>query len=254
MRKLWRATPQEMPPLPRNWVFRLRTNRVYRAIIHVIKRHIAPFVSAVVILYCSLTLLSHLLFNGWDSAGFFCRETPSQPLRWLETKTIERPFKVNELCWASGVELTEGQRYLITIKQTTPWMDSSYESEVGGFEIAELPRWTDRVFMFIAVPLRRVFLRPWFRPIARIGSKGTDEYFLDPDKPTSLRQPKADELDVAFRARRSGELFLYVNDAVVGLPGVVAGVFFENNKGEAQVTIKHLARRPQGEAELGRPQ
>jgi hypothetical protein len=88
----------------------------------------------------------------------------------------------------------------------------------------------ERIKMFVAVPLRRVLLRPWFRIIARIGETGTDEYFLDPDSNTAV----VNRLEVPFVPHRSGEMYLYVNDAV--LP-IYMDTFYSNNKGTATVTI-----------------
>lgn len=40
-----------------------------------------------------------------------------------------------------------------------------------------------------------------------------------------------------FKAERSGELFLYVNDAAIGLPWVY-DAFYSNNGGQAKVTVR----------------
>ncbi|HWL92040.1 MAG TPA: DUF2235 domain-containing protein, partial [Phycisphaerae bacterium] len=95
--------------------------------------------------------------------------------------------------------------------------------------------------LFLGVPLRRVFLRPWFRIVGRVGAQGTDEYFMDPDKPTGTGPEKSTQISPAFRVRRDGELFLYVNDAVIGLPSI-ASFFYGGNEGEATVTVRHLPR------------
>jgi hypothetical protein len=39
-----------------------------------------------------------------------------------------------------------------------------------------------------------------------------------------------------LHATRDGELFLFVNDAVIGLPGL-EGTFYSNNAGTADVTV-----------------
>jgi hypothetical protein len=39
-----------------------------------------------------------------------------------------------------------------------------------------------------------------------------------------------------MHATRDGELFIFVNDAVLGVPGL-EGVFYSNNVGTADVTI-----------------
>jgi hypothetical protein len=45
-----------------------------------------------------------------------------------------------------------------------------------------------------------------------------------------------------IKARRTGELFLYVNDAIIGLRSG-AGGFYANNGGQAQVEVMRLGRR-----------
>ena len=45
-----------------------------------------------------------------------------------------------------------------------------------------------------------------------------------------------------IKAHRTGELFLYVNDAVLGVPGVT-DVFYRNNHGQARVEITRLPGR-----------
>ena len=55
-------------------------------------------------------------------------------------------------------------------------------------------------------------------------------YFLIPPDPGT---GKIDEL---IRATRDGELFLYVNDAIVAIPGLY-GLFYKNNEGSAKVVI-----------------
>jgi hypothetical protein len=77
--------------------------------------------------------------------------------------------------------------------------------------------------------MRRELIRPWFRIVARTGGVGGEESFLDPD-------PKDFSIDEVLKATRDGELFLFVNDAVLGVPGL-EGVFYPNNAGTADVTI-----------------
>jgi len=54
-----------------------------------------------------------------------------------------------------------------------------------------------------------------------LGETATDEYFLDPD-PGDIKS-----IEIPFTPNRDGELYLYVNDAV--LP--------ETNRGAATVTL-----------------
>jgi hypothetical protein len=93
------------------------------------KRHVAPFIFAVLFVYLGLTFASHLLFNAQDAAGWVCREkevvyqsdarhpnrvsiSDYKGLVNLDPgKTHEVPeFKTNELCQStgSGSSATEG--------------------------------------------------------------------------------------------------------------------------------------------------
>jgi hypothetical protein len=126
--------------------------------------------------------------------------------------------------------------------------------------------------MTIGVPLRRYLSQPWFKPIARIGVNGTDEYPLDPKPslawtsdtrqvkkrgwvdtcsgtPTTVREPSVS--DVTFETeiitRSDGELFLYVNDAV--LHPVFTNLFYCNNEGTARVTVERVGTSHSGDRE-----
>jgi hypothetical protein len=93
-----------------------------------------------------------------------------------------------------------------------------------------MERWKGYATIF----LRRILFRPWSRLIARVGETGVDEYFLDP-VPVSQTTPQVYR-DV-FTAQRGGELFLYVNDAVIGLPWL-SDYYFIRNIGTAKVTVR----------------
>jgi hypothetical protein len=94
--------------------------------------------------------------------------------------------------------------------------------------------------MYPGVLFRRYIREPWFKPIARIGSQGSDEYLLAPVDPPSPGQPLT-RLDAEITARRSGELFLFVNDAVLPVPKSWQ-VFYNNNQGTATVPIYPVVR------------
>ncbi len=237
---------------PTGVVYRLRTHRAYRAAHAAMKRHVVPFASAVLLLYLGAALVSHVAFDIADASGAVCREGTRAPLATLESAVARevavQGFAAASMCWPTGIELVEGRRYRITISRPQGWRDRSSAADLNGFEIGELPGVGTRLRLFAGLPLRRVLNRPWFRPIARIGAVGADEYPLDPDTrpivstPAAPAPEEADELVTDIKARRTGELFLYVNDAVIGLPGL-ASVFYANNGGHAQVNVVRLGRR-----------
>ena len=80
------------------------------------------------------------------------------------------------------------------------------------------------------VPLRREFSMPWFRIVARIGGVGGQEESYEPDFSDMFT------FDTDKKTKRPGELFLFVNDAVIGWSPLY-DVFYKHNDGEVKVLI-----------------
>jgi hypothetical protein len=70
----------------------------------------------------------------------------------------------------------------------------------------------------------------WFRIVLRYGDVGGEEASLDPDPTDSV-------IEAPIKPTREGELFIFVNDAVLGIPGLY-DLFYRNNKGAAKLTVK----------------
>jgi len=135
------------------------------------------------------------------------------------------------------VRLEKGRRYQVSIKRREAWFDDKIPADTLGMRSANVP-W----LMYAGMPFRRYPSQPWFSMIARVGARGWDEYPLDLvacEKPRKGRRPYIAE----FEARRNGELFLFVNDAVVALPRI-GDIFYRNNEGTAYVVITEV--RPGG--------
>lgn len=253
MLALWHTIlrSDSVPPTspPGGFVYALRTHPAYRATLGALKQHVVPFASAVILLYLGVATLSHLAFDVADAAGAFCTESAPESLKSLEATreaTVEG-FPASSRCWPSRIMLEEGRRYRITIRDAVDWRDRQISVPPRGFELSELPNLESRLRLASALPLRRVVNRPWFRPIARIGAVGADEYPLDPDTrppPPQCRPPVegAGAVAAEIRARRSGELFLYVNDAIIGVPKL-DDVFYRNNGGRASVDVCRFGGR-----------
>ena len=227
---------------PRNWaakiidglVRRLRTADWYRATHRFLRFQLAPLFFAVVTVVACAVMASHVAFYFEDAAGLTCKPTPNaKPLLAGQSKQLT--FTPKQLCWGSGVYLIADSRYVITIEEARDWNDDGYTTKIGGYEILSLPGFWRRVQMFALTPLRRVLLRPWFRVIARVGETGTDEYFLDPDRNQPLNS--VNRLEVPLRANRSGELYLYVNDAVLPIRGAMDW-WYRGNGGSAKVKVE----------------
>jgi uncharacterized protein (DUF2235 family) len=161
MRSIWRS--HAVPPNGwwHNAILLLRTSRPYQTLHLALKMQIAPALSAIVILFGSVTLTSHIIFDFEDSSGLICHDSPA--LRQLapgETSPAFR-FATKDICAATGIVLELGGRYLITIKQVSPWRDGDIETDLAGFYSAA-QSWPTRAILSAGFLLRRTFIRPWF--------------------------------------------------------------------------------------------
>jgi uncharacterized protein (DUF2235 family) len=232
MASIWQSTVvggQAVTRSYENWIYRLRTNPAYIAAKRAWKFSIGPGLSAIFFVYAGIILLNHLAYIVLDDAGFVCTESTNST-RMVRGEKRTLVFDTSSACSTTGILLENGGRYAITIKaKETSWYDRHIPTSPAGFYSLDAPNLWHKALMVLAVPMRRELIRPWFRVVARTGSAGGEESFLDPD-------PKDHTIDEVLRATRDGELFLFVNDAVIGMPGLT-GAFYANNVGTADVTI-----------------
>ena len=232
MASIWQSTVvggQAVTRSYENWIYRLRTNPAYIAAKRAWKFSIGPGLSAIFFVYAGIILLNHLAYIVLDDAGLVCTES-TNATRMVRGEKRTLVFDTSSVCSTTGILLENGGRYAVTIKaKETSWYDRDIPTSPAGFYSLDAPNLWHKALMVLAVPMRRELIRPWFRVVARTGSAGGEESFLDPD-------PKDHTIDEVLRATRDGELFLFVNDAVIGMPGLT-GAFYANNVGTADVTI-----------------
>lgn len=240
MRIIWqsRGTMTDVPSsLIHGGLYAVRSSRFYVGCIRLFRRHILPFVLVAGMVWFVATGLSHLAFNLADSTGAFCTGSSAETIAPvnLGTDQTAKNFATNALCAPTGLSVRAGYRYEITMTVGEPWTDGGRATDPLGYRTSTLDGF-GKASHYGSILLRRVLFRPWNRLIARVGENGIDEYFLDPKpiRSSSLVQYKA-----RFVARRDGEIFLYVNDAVIGLPWIHSH-FHKNNLGTAKITVKLL--------------
>jgi len=225
---------------PEDPIYKMRTSPIYIALHTGLKKYVAPAFFALLFVYLGLTFMSHVLFNIQDDAGWVCRETKTKNqltnLNRGQSKTVlvdgvpsSPEFRTSQLCQSMGVWLERNGKYLIRFDSTDSFRDGDIEASKG-FYSTDPPWIWQKALMIAAVPLRRELIRPWFRVVARIGGVGGEENFLDPDITDRYL------IDEEIRATRDGELFLFVNDAVIGVPGFYS-YFYKNNRGSTKVMI-----------------
>jgi len=231
---------------PTDLIYRLRTSAWYRAFHTGLKRYVAPAFFAAYFVYVGLAVTNHALYVIQDDAGLVCRDLPDKDVKTLQIDEVMKVtvggteqwpiFRTSQLCQNMGVKVEHNGIYLIKFNITEPFRDGDIEAS-RGFYISDPPHFWQRFVLAAALPIRREFFRPWFRVVARIGSTGGEETFLDPDP-----DPANPPIEENIKATRDGQLFLFVNDSVSAIPGHY-GMFYANNKGTAEVTIMRKRRK-----------
>jgi uncharacterized protein (DUF2235 family) len=227
MRVIWTRGGAPVPD-PRGWLYRLRTSAVYVWLWKRMKWFVLPALAGTATFFLVLAAATKTIFDIGSSAGYVCAATPEEQrvADRLETRT----FTADSVCWASGVVLTEDVTYRVTITIDHPpsWGDTETANGIGGYRSTRLH--------YGRLPFRRYLGQPWYKPIARIGERGGDEYVLEPADILN-KSRAATTLVSNIKAHRSGELFLFVNDAVWPVPSRWQ-IFYGDNWGSATVEVR----------------
>ncbi len=250
MRQIWR-TPGAPAELPSGFVYRLRTAGPYRASFYLLKHWTLPSIFAFLIFVCLasaiVALVNRVSFAVLDLTGQVC--TPSQNPQAQPVVTVGKAtFDTAKPCAATGLAVQRGKAYRITLDVTDPWEDghkfnesdpkkaNGIQTDPQGFGFDKM-NWK----MALGLPIRRLVGSNWFATVVRIGNRGFGETVLSYERNDSppCQCPSATSYTATFRARKSGELFVYVNDSVIGIPGYV-DTFYKNNKGKADLTLQVL--------------
>ena len=221
MHRIWINSPQAPPPRL-DELSKFRLSEPYIKTWKITKRAILPTVVGVIALFLIVAVVTRALFGFSESAGWVCKN--SEPDTFLPNI-----FQTRAVCWESDITLREGMRYRLTISIDEPWRDRKIYTGVQGYG-----RESMSALMYLGMPFRRHLFEPWFKPVARIGSKGTDDYPLDPRNIVSHNANKT--LIAEITARSTGKLFIFVNDAVSPFPWWQPS--YRNNEGTAQVTVE----------------
>jgi hypothetical protein len=243
MTSIWRRSPEAPTGLPSNWIYDLRSSPLYMRFHETVKRKIAPAFFALMFLYFGFALVSHLAYDGFDTAGYTCVHRDSDPksavLAVNQTARVE--FKASDLCKATGILLQHRARYYVTIQpgdkngKDKQWFNglTHIGAPVGGFSAKDRPQWYERVYLSLFLPLRRELSKDWFRIFLRFGNVGGEEDSYDPDPYDDTIQFN---ITPTIAPNGKEELFVYTNDAVIGLPGLYDW-FYRNNRGTAVLSV-----------------
>lgn len=246
MRAVWARVPRLQPISGKRFappaklgsfargVERLRLSGRFESAMRFVRSRVLPSLAFMFALALTLMLTAKAFHSMLSAAGGVCvaSRDGDAPVPAGAPRTVR--FRTDDPCQPTQARLEQGATYRLTyvIPADQRWRDAGVPAGPYGND----PE-AQSLLMTLAVPLRRHWAEPWFKPMARIGAEGSDVYALDPEPPIARRpEPDAETVFAAtITARTTGELFLYVNDAV-GLP-----LFYANNCGRAVVTIERLA-------------
>lgn len=244
IRPVWHAILEpkglaDLPSIPQpGWIRKLRMAKSYQAFFRLLRRQIFPYASGILMLlaivYGGAAVLSRAVFTIADGSGAFCEATKdAQPV--TDQGILAVAFDGTNACQALGLTVVEGQRYRVAMKSECLWFDKGTEADLGG--LSAEAKWTPA--HYAGVLFKRHIGSPYLKPVLRIGERGADEYPLDPVVAMPSERPDRHELVSDFTAQSTGELFLYVNDAVVFWPDFLFATY-ANNRARANVTVERL--------------
>ncbi|HEY8337642.1 MAG TPA: DUF2235 domain-containing protein [Tardiphaga sp.] len=243
MRSIWHNPSTAPPPAPSGAIYRLRTAGAYRAFFYLLKHWVLPAVFAlaiaVVLFFAAFTLLNRSVFLALDLGGGICTASPApQP---VAVAPQVRPFATSALCAATGLAVARDKRYQVVLEVTEPWIDGTIATDPQGFgrDKMSAPMW-------LGLPLRRLLASNWFTPVLRIRPTGLGEIVPNWERQDSppCNCPATTRYVARFKAQRNGELFVYVNDAVLAWPGAVDYFYVGSkglNHGKANLTVSQIA-------------
>ena len=148
------------------------------------------------LILAALFVADRVVFFLRDGSGSLCAGSPTT-VPVVEMSLVS--FDVASPCFASGIQLKKGDVYRFQVRKDV-WHDGHLEADADG--LLDVP-----LQLVVVGPSRRHVFRPWMKLMGRVGETGIETLAIGSGM-------------AAYKAKTDGELFLYVNDAVIGLaPG-----------------------------------
>jgi hypothetical protein len=250
-------------------------------------RTVAPAVFLVLCAIIAASVAHRAAFDLLSTAGAYCRSEATTQEPQDEKLSTNPPAVVhtNLECNPTGLILVAGRKYRIRLEMNEDWFDKNVRTDVGGFAAdgirhylaSPLKRWwRENWFQPIARIGRlgnyeHVLQAAAPLPVVRFAncSPTEDKHLSIWDAINDIPNPASEEfrrtqlacktqgsvqpsreLISDITADATGELFIYVNDAVLMWPGLT-DVFYKNNSGTATVTVTRILATPIIDAQGG---
>ena len=234
------------PGLPEGGIYRFRTAPAYQGFFRLLKWRAAPTVFGVSVLSIAAALIVAIPLVGVHRARLALAERSNEicpsgaPTLAAETAADPKLFTPKAICWRSPDPVEEGSRYRISLELTEPWRDGSVPIAPDGAGSEQLP-WYVR---YGGVPLRRSLSDAWFQPMVKVVPPGASATSYTMALPMRCAGEPEDQVCTAeFTAAASGELYLFVNDAILSPLGLTTR-FYDNNQGGGLVQVERVRDHP----------
>ncbi|WP_160299868.1 DUF2235 domain-containing protein [Belnapia sp. F-4-1] len=255
MRRLWYSRTNLSPPrhsghrgyrTPQSpgWTNRaveaLRKSYPYRLIWSGLTRFVLPTVAGVVAVFLAAGLLNTTTLSMLESIGGTCSQS-SDPSPVTATHDAGT-FWTSKFCHATNLRLEEGAEYRVRVAvprdpgwpETSSWRDDDYSGWPNGIRPEDV-----QPSLSAFAPFKRHIGQPWYKLMARVGQRGAAVYAPDWRLLPNSDNANMDVHEAVLRPRRSGPLFLYVNDAAF-VPAM-DWLYTKNNAGTAKLQVELLS-------------
>jgi uncharacterized protein (DUF2235 family) len=254
-RGMWEAALDGEPPAENpkpGPLTRFRTSPRYQRTMQRFKWGVLPFAFLVVVLATAAWLGAAgatQIALPWLEAGTALCTSAGNNLQAL-TQPYTGDFKTSETCHAVGRTVDKGRRYRVWFAVDRPWFDASHATNPRGLRARDLG-----AAGIAGGPFRRVIEANYLQPVVEIRGSAVawriDSVHINP---LELEEKSPGLYSGVFTATKSGELFVFPNDAVLlGNPAFFYQSSLGLNHGGAQMTIERLEDAP-AIAALPRPE
>jgi len=245
-RELWKQafTADSVSSLPKPdasiWQ-KFRTSHGYQRGLQIFKWHVLPNIFGpgllVVAAWALFGIYAQARLPSLEKGEHLC----AGPSAKGELGVIGRDFLTSETCNYTATRVTKGVTYEVSFYVVDSWSDGKRATAPDGLSAQQLGFWG-----YVGAPFKRVINANYLQPIIEIRPLDDDHSFIRNVYlyPLEMRR-EGDSINLyrgQFTAPRTGELNLFVNDAVMPFAGKWAGAndfrrFYRLNRGSACVII-----------------
>ena len=267
-RAMWKqATDGEpQPALGVSWTQSFRTSVGYQRFVQWVKWHLLPnwLVTPLLLLlttWLALALYTQARLPFLENGTALCR--PSQDSVG-DIASVTRDFLTRNVCGDSFGRIAGAQRYAVTFDVVDPWYDGRIPTNPLGLGVGDFP-WG---LGYAAAPFRRVIDARYIQPVLAILPDDQHTLFDENIHIYPLALSAVGDSATLYRAEfvapHTGELFMFVNDAMIPREGLLNYRYFyessglgpaetRGNRGSACVTVERVsaAKQPAGAPPAG---